>query len=190
MQHFLDQYGYIALFIGSFFEGETAILIASSLVHTGIFYIPWTILVAFSGSFLSDWIYYMIGRLNGKYFIERRPKLKERVKPVQHFFLRHKAQILFSYRFLYGFRVIIPLVIGMSGLKPIQFLVYSLMSGLIWASTVSSIGFLLGEFLEIETNFFEQNIGYLILCFAAFGLLLGYIMKRIAVKELQEEGSN
>src|SRR5690242_604020 len=111
--------------IGTFFEGETSILVASSLIHRGIFEGPYTMFFGFAGSFLSDWIYYLIGRANGKYFIARRPKLQTRFTPVQKFFHKHKLQILFSYRFLYGFRILIPVVIGMSNIRPMQFLGYS-----------------------------------------------------------------
>jgi membrane protein DedA with SNARE-associated domain len=77
MDVFLDKYGYIALFLGTLLEGETAILIAASLINTGVFKIPYTLFCGFAGSFISDWVYYLIGRATGKYFIERRPKVKE-----------------------------------------------------------------------------------------------------------------
>src|SRR5436190_16379389 len=98
--------------VGSFLEGETAILVTSSLIYRGLFFGPYTVLFAFAGSFASDWIYFLVGRLNGKYFVAHRPRLREKIKPVQYFFERNKVQILFSYRFLYGFRIIIPLIIG------------------------------------------------------------------------------
>jgi membrane protein DedA with SNARE-associated domain len=69
MEPFLEQYGYMALLVGTFFEGETAILVASSLIHDGLFNGPLTVFFGFAGSFISDWLYYFIGRLNGKYFI-------------------------------------------------------------------------------------------------------------------------
>jgi len=184
VEDFLDQYGYIALLVGSFFEGETAILVASSLIHRGLFEGPYTVFFGFAGSFISDWLYYLIGRWNGKYFIARRPHLQRRVYPVQQFFERHKIQILFTYRFLYGFRVIIPLIIGMSNIRPLQYLVYSIISGLIWATTVSTLGYLIGRFLDLKTAVFEENIIFIVLGFAAFGMLVGYAVKRITMKEL------
>jgi membrane protein DedA with SNARE-associated domain len=184
VEDFLDQYGYIALLVGSFFEGETAILVASSLIHRGLFEGPYTVFFGFAGSFISDWLYYLIGRWNGKYFIARRPNLQRRVYPVQQFFERHKIQILFTYRFLYGFRVIIPLIIGMSNIRPLQYLIYSIISGLIWATTVGTIGYLIGRFLDLKTAVFEENIIFIVLGFAAFGMLVGYAIKRITMKEL------
>jgi len=170
--------------IGTFFEGETAILVASSLIHRGLFEGPYTLFFGFAGSFISDWLYYTIGRLNGKYFIERRPKLREKFLPVQNFFIKHKLQILFSYRFLYGFRVIIPIIIGMSNIKPLQFLKYSVFSGLVWALTVSTTGYLIGRFLNLTTQVFEENLLYIVLGFATFGVVVGLIVKRVAFKEL------
>jgi membrane protein DedA with SNARE-associated domain len=184
VEEFLDQFGYIALSVGTFFEGEIAILIASSLIHTGFFEGHYTVLFGFAGSFISDWLYYLIGRFNGKYFIEKRPGLKAKVAPVQHFFEANQLQILLSYRFLYGFRVIIPLVIGMSAVKPRQFLFYTLISGLFWASTVSFVGYLVGRFLEIETAAFEENILFIVLGFGCFGLLMGYLIKRLAFRRI------
>jgi membrane protein DedA with SNARE-associated domain len=187
MEEFLDQYGYLALTIGTFFEGETAILVASSLIHRGIFEAPYTIIFGFAGSFISDWLYYVIGRLNGKYFIEKRPALKARVEPVQRFFQRHKFQILISYRFLYGFRVIIPLIVGMSNIRPAQYLLFSIASGLFWATTVSTAGYFVGRFLNLRTSVFEKNIVFIVLGFALFGLLTGYIVKRFADKKISSE---
>lgn len=184
MLEFLDQYGYFAILVGTFFEGETVILLASSLTHTGLFEMPYTIFFGFAGSFISDWIYYLVGRLNGKYFISKRPKLNQMVLPVSNFFHKHKIQILFSYRFLYGLRVIIPVVIGMSGLPPMRFFMYSLLSGIIWATTVGTVGYWIGEWMEIQAHFFEENILFIMMGFATFGLLVGFVVKRFVMKEM------
>ena len=187
MENFLQEYGYLALLIGTFFEGETAILIASSLIHHGLFDAVPTVFFGFAGSFISDWLYYMIGRLNGKYFIAKRPALKAKLEPVQRLFQKHQLQILFSYRFLYGFRVIIPVVIGMSHIRPVQFLFYSVFSGLMWATTVGTAGYLLGRYFDLKTTAFEENIVFIVVGFALFGILLGWTLKYFMSKSLQDE---
>lgn len=184
MEEFLQTYGYLALAAGTFLEGETSILVASSLVHSGIFKGYYTVLFAFFGSFANDWLYYMIGRVNGKYFIERRPGLKRRMEPVERFFQSHRLQILCTYRFLYGFRIILPLMIGLSGVRPLQFLGYSVAAGLIWATTVSSLGYLAGEFFELTAKSFEENGLYVVVSFGSLGLLIGYFVKRFAEKRM------
>ncbi|NOT73920.1 MAG: DedA family protein [Cyclobacteriaceae bacterium] len=185
MEEFLHQYGYIALAIGTFFEGETAILVASSLVSSGFFKWPYTVLFGFFGSFVSDWLYFTIGRLNGKYFVDKRPNLKAKLAPTQKFFKTHRLQILFSYRFLYGFRVILPLMIGMSDIKVIQFLGYSILAGLMWATTVSSVGYIAGVAFELTPRSFEENVLFIVLGFSMFGLLVGYSVKRYAESKMK-----
>ena len=185
----MEQYGYLALLIGTFFEGETAILVASSLIHQGVFDAAPTVIVGFAGSFISDWLYYLIGRLNGKYFIAKRPRLQRRLEPVQSLFRKHQLQILFSYRFLYGFRVVIPIVIGMSHIQPLQFLFYSITSGLIWATTVGTIGYFIGRFLNLQTSVFEENIVFIVIGFATLGFILGYFLKYLAARSIQESES-
>jgi membrane protein DedA with SNARE-associated domain len=187
VENFLQEYGYLALLIGTFFEGETAILVASSLIHDGLFDAAPTVFFGFAGSFVSDWLYYTIGRLNGKYFIEKRPALKAKLEPVQQLFRKHQMQILFSYRFLYGFRVIIPVAIGMSHIRPIQFLFYSIFSGLVWATTVGTAGYSLGRYFNLKTNVFEENILFIVVGFALFGILLGYTLKYFMSKNLQRD---
>jgi membrane protein DedA with SNARE-associated domain len=188
LENFLEHYGYLALLIGTFFEGETAILVASSLIHQGIFDAFPTVIVGFAGSFISDWVYYLIGRLNGKYFVDKRPKLAAKLEPVRSLFRRHQTQVLFSYRFLYGFRVIIPIVIGMSHVTPIRYLFYSVTSGLIWATTVGTVGYFVGRVLKLETSVFEENILFIVIGFATFGILLGYLIRQLAARRLQNAG--
>ena len=183
MEEFLNQYGYAALAVGTFFEGETAILVVSSLIHRGLFQFPFIVLAAFSGSFVSDWIYYLIGRLNGKLFLATRPKLQGKMLPITSFFDRNRYQILFSYRFLYGFRIIIPLMIGMSGLPPKQFLFFSIVTGLIWATVVSTVGYWAGRIFNLDAKLFQENLGWIILGFATLGLLIGYVVRKLTFKE-------
>jgi membrane protein DedA with SNARE-associated domain len=187
LEQLLEDHGYVALLMGTFLEGETAILLASSLIHQGIFSAGPTIVAGFAGSFISDWIYYLIGRINGQYFIDRRPKLKLKVEPVRVLFQRHQMQILFSYRFLYGFRVIIPVVIGMSCVKPLHFLFFSVISGIIWATVVSTAGYLVGKYFQIDVELFEKNILLIAAGFATFGILVGYVVTNLAGRAQQKE---
>ena len=183
MEEFLNQYGYAALAIGTFFEGETAILVVSSLIHRGLFQFPFIVLAAFSGSFVSDWIYYLIGRLNGKLFLATRPKLQGKMLPITSFFDRNRYQILFSYRFLYGFRIVIPLMIGMSGLPPKQFLFFSIVTGLIWATVVSTVGYWAGRIFNLDAKFFQENLFWIVVGFASLGLVIGWGVRKFTFKE-------
>ncbi len=190
MQEFLDNYGYLALMVGTFFEGETAIMVVSSLIHRGLFQFPLTVLAAFFGAFMNDWIYYLIGRLNGIYFLAKRPKMKAKTQLLTGLFNQHKISVLFSYRFLYGFRIVIPLVIGMSGLKPISFLFYSIATGLFWATVVTTVGYFVGIVLKVEPDSFERNFLFIVFGFASFGLLIGFMINLFLKKQIVKSESN
>jgi membrane protein DedA with SNARE-associated domain len=148
------------------------------------------VVFAFAGSFVSDWLYYLIGRANGKLFIERRPKLQAKVFPVTNFFQKNRIQILLTYRFLYGFRVIIPIVIGMSGIRPRLFLFYTIVSGMIWAATVSLLGYTIGRTFDVTTSGIKENLPIILAGFACFGLLLGFTIQKLVSKSAEPEFSN
>ena len=183
MEEFLREYGYLALSVGTFLEGETALLVASSLVSSGLFTGPKTVIFGFFGSFASDWIYYLIGKANGRFFIDRRPALKSKLAPVRAYFNRNRLTVLVSYRFLYGFRVLIPLLIGMSDIGALQYLGYSLVAGLLWATVVGSVGYAAGAIFHLTPATFEEHLLLIVLGFALFGLLLGYLIKKFAEKK-------
>ncbi|MBL7864126.1 MAG: DedA family protein [Cyclobacteriaceae bacterium] len=185
MEEFLNEYGYFALALGTFLEGETAILVASALVYSGVFDAIPTVGFAFFGSFVSDWIYFFIGRINGTLFIDRRPTLKQKLEPVRAFFEAHRIQILFSYRFLYGFRTILPILIGIAGIRPLHFLGYSVAAGLLWASLVSTVGYFAGALFELTPSYFEEN-GLLVMAgFGTFGLILGLLIRWFAGQRMK-----
>lgn len=185
MEEFLQQYGYLALAVGTFVEGETAILVASSLVYSGLFSAPETVFFGFFGSFVSDWMYFLIGRLNGTWFVEQRPALKTKLEPARRFFETHRIQILLSYRFLYGLRAVLPIMIGLTGVRPLHFLGFSLVSGLLWSSLVGSAGYLAGAYFQLSPSSFEEHGLLVMLSFASFGLLFGFMVKKAAERRLR-----
>jgi membrane protein DedA with SNARE-associated domain len=184
MEEFLRQYGYLALALGTFVEGETAMLVAASLVYSGTFGWLGTVFFGFFGSFVSDWLFYLIGKINGTYFVERRPAIKARLEPARRFFEAHRLQVLVSYRFLYGFRIVLPLLIGLTGVRPLHFLGYSVVAGLLWSSSVTSVGFLAGKFFELSPASYEQHGFLVILGFALVGLTIGLTVKRVTERRL------
>jgi len=187
MEELISRFGYFALALGTFFEGETSLLIASSLTNAGVLKFQYVVFFGFLGSLVSDWFYFFIGRLNGKYFIEKRPALKAKLEPVSFFFEKNRFQVLLSFRFLYGFRIVIPLMVGMTAIKPIQFLGFSFTAGLTWATLVCTLGYFIGYYFQLDEQFFAKNLWLMIIGFASFGLLVGFGVNKIAAKRILNE---
>ena len=66
LEIFVKTYGYWALLVGTFFEGETILIIGGITAHLGYLELPIVILIAFIGSFSGDQLYFFIGRMKGR----------------------------------------------------------------------------------------------------------------------------
>jgi membrane protein DedA with SNARE-associated domain len=51
-------------------------------------------------------------------------------------------------RFLYGMRLVGPMVIGASGVSPLRFTLVNLLGALVWALAFASAGYWAGQFFE------------------------------------------
>jgi Uncharacterized membrane-associated protein len=54
VQEFIEQWGYIAVFLGSLVEGESVIFMAGWMAQEGFLSLPKIIVVAFTGTLLAD----------------------------------------------------------------------------------------------------------------------------------------
>jgi len=66
----LKEYGYIILFFWSIAEGETGLVMAGVLSHTGDMNVVTSIIVAALGGFVGDQIYFYLGKWNKKWVLE------------------------------------------------------------------------------------------------------------------------
>jgi membrane protein DedA with SNARE-associated domain len=168
---------YTAVFLGVFFEGETTLTTASFAAHRGHLDIVVVMLIALVATQSWDWIWFIIGRKGGKGYLERKPKLYKKVKKIDSLLAKNPTPVLLGYRFLYGFRTTVPLVIGMSSITKQKFLIFSLINTIIWDILFSSLGYYFGAFLKanwkrIEDFEFEIMGGIIIT-----GVIIGLILR-------------
>ena len=70
----VHSYGYAAVFVGSFLEGETVAALGGLAANRGYLALPWVIAIAAAGGFLSDQVYFGIGRLGGARLVGAQPE--------------------------------------------------------------------------------------------------------------------
>lgn len=144
----IASYGYWVIFLGCLLEGETVLIISGMAAHQGTLQLLHVIGWATLGGMLGDQLLFWTGRYSGERLL---PELKrhhsafERVERLIH---RYPTSSVFAVRFLYGMRLVGPMVIGASGLAPWRFAVINVLSALIWASLFVSAGFWAGEALQ------------------------------------------
>mgnify|MGYP006283191867 CR=1 FL=1 len=94
----------------------------------------------FLGTVVMDWTFYWIGRKRGRDFIARSPKWQKRFQRMERLFAKRGELLLFSYRFMYGCRLVLPVLFGVANVHPARFAVCSLCSTIIWISVFSIVG--------------------------------------------------
>jgi membrane protein DedA with SNARE-associated domain len=168
----LKTYGYWAVFIGTFAEGETILVLGGFAAHRGYLALPYVILAAFIGSLCGDQLFFYLGRTRSRRFLARRPLWKERVHRAKRLLERFQTPLILGFRFLYGLRAVIPFVIGMSSVPTSRFLLLNTISALIWAIIIGTGGYLFGNILEIILGDIKHYERFIIGAVAVIGMLL------------------
>ena len=148
MEALIVQYGYVAVFIGTFLEGETILALAGvAAAHGYMSY--WAIVgVAIVGAFLGDQACFFIGRRYGQRVLNRVPSLAAQAPRVQELLRRWDAPAVIVLRFAYGLRLAGPIVIGSCGISPWRLAFFNFIGTLLWAPLIAGIGYLAGYALH------------------------------------------
>jgi membrane protein DedA with SNARE-associated domain len=148
LEQFLQDYGYFALFLGTFLEGETILVLAGFLASRGILEIEWVLVTAFFGSYAGDQLWYQIGRHKGRQLLARRPKWQAACDRALRLVSRHPDLWVLSFRFFYGLRSIMPVAIGLSGYSPVRYLILNGIGAMVWAVVLGLAAFYFGAAME------------------------------------------
>jgi membrane protein DedA with SNARE-associated domain len=97
---------------------------------------------------LGDQILFWTGRHFGPRILPRLHRQQATIDRVSGLIERYPMASVFSVRFLYGMRLIGPLVIGASRLSPIRFSVINLLGAAVWATLFVMAGYWAGEALQ------------------------------------------
>ncbi|KIH81813.1 DedA family protein [Pseudomonas batumici] len=144
----LATYGYLAVFIGCLLEGETILILGGVAAHQQALHLPLVIFWASLGGMLGDQALFWIGRYFGARLLPRLHRQQAAIERVTGLIHRHPLTSIFSVRFLYGMRLVGPMVIGASRLSPLRFSLMNLLGALVWAALFASAGYWAGQFLE------------------------------------------
>jgi len=149
MELWIQQFGYLAVLVGTFLEGETILVLAGFAAHRGYLHLPGVIIAAFIGTLFGDQLFFYLGWKHSDYLLRRRPHWKPRLERVQGLIRNYQILIMLSFRFLYGLRTITPFALGMSKVPLRLFIPLNITGALIWAISFATAGYLFGQTLEI-----------------------------------------
>lgn len=145
IQQLIQDYGYAAVALGAFLEGETVLILAAVSAHLGYLKLPLVILVAAIGAFAGDNLYFFAGRLYGPRLMRRFPALGKAVPRVDRFVGRWHALAVIMLRFTYGLRIAGPIVLGAGRMGTLTFVLANAAGALLWAMLLSALGWAFGH---------------------------------------------
>lgn len=175
LETWLTAYGYPALLVGTFLEGETILVLGGAAAHLGYLSLHWVIACGFVGTVTSDQLYFFLGRRHGKTLLARRPAWQTGTERILRRLERHQNLLILSFRFLYGLRTITPFAIGMSDISWHRYTLLNAISAAIWATAVGlagySFGYAVAAVIDDIQRYELEVIGTIIIVAALLWLL-------------------
>ncbi len=156
LQFWIAHYGYAGIFVllmlgivGLPVPDETLLTLTGYLVYKGTLHLWLSYAVAFLGTTCGITISYGIGRLGGVAFLRRfGPKFHvtdERIRRVHEWFDRRGRWTLTVGYFVPGFRHLIAIIAGSSGLQISHFGLFAYSGAALWSVFFITAGYFLGE---------------------------------------------
>lgn len=154
--YLISTYGYLGIFIVVFLEsgiffalpGDSLLFSIGILSSSHILNIYEVIPLVFVSTFLGGIFGYYVGTHIEKLFhysLFRKILKQEHIEKARMFFEKHgKSAIIFS-RFVPVIRTFTPIVAGVVKMKYSLFIKYSLISSLLWSTTITLLGYFLGN---------------------------------------------
>lgn len=158
INNLISQYGYAALVIGSIAEGETITLLGGVAAHQGLLRFPLVVLSVALGGMIGDQLLYLVGRRYGAKILRRFARHRDKIHQAQTLIRRHPYLFVIGTRFMYGFRIIGPLLIGASHLRPKIFLPLNIFGAFVWALIFTTLGYVGGEVIGPWLHQFDQHM--------------------------------
>lgn len=167
---------YLIIFLWCILEGEMALILAGIFAHEGHVNLPLIVFVAGLGAFVGDQIYFYIGRYNKEY-IQKRLVKQRRKFAVAHLLLqKYGWPIIFIQRYMYGFRTVIPMSIGITRYNSKKFAFINLISAWLWAFITIMLAWYFGDEIWYIIHLIEHHWYFaipIIICFLA-SLIYGF----------------
>lgn len=174
LEQLISDYGYLAILIVTFIEGETIVILAGVAVasHVGGLSLPWVIVCAVAGSFSGDQLWYYIGRHWGPKIIAKRLSWQEGAQKVYKHLDRHQYWLILTFRFYYGLRNVTPFVVGSAHIPRLRFFSLNLIGAIVWAIVFSYAGYLFGQAFILFIDDYHKYALYVLGGLVALGLVI------------------
>lgn len=173
----IAHYGYAALVVGSVAEGETVTLLGGVAAHQGLLRF-WLVVAAVAlGGMIGDQLLYLLGRRLGDRVLRHFSRHQDKIDHAQRLINKRPWLFVIGTRFMYGFRIIGPLLIGSSGLPPKVFLPLNIVGAIVWALIFTTLGYVGGEVVGPWLHAIDQHLKHWIWLILA--IVLAFVLRAV-----------
>lgn len=166
LMHFMMEYGYLAIFAGCLLEGEALVVLGGFFAYHHTMHLPIVALAAFAGTMISDIGWFMLGRYSSDKFLHRWAILRYISRHSVNIAGKRPRLLSFFFRFMYGFRILIPFSLGKTSMTTNTYLAYNALGILLWVAVYAGIGYSFASTIEVffgRMKHIELVIGLVIL---------------------------
>lgn len=162
------------------------LLAAGSLAATGNQSLSLVILAAVAGCFLSDSIWYVLGKRYGGPVLRTLCRLtfevSSCVRRTEERFMKYGAPVLLLAKFVPGLSTAAPPIAGQTGMPYRRFLAYDLAGSLVWSAAVALVGSLFGNILQLHPELLSwaERFAGILLLLAVVGFFVYRVLKQQA----------
>ena len=157
---------------------RTFIKAAGVLAGQGSLHFTLAFILAVAASLISDFLWYLIGRLKGGSVLSLLCKISLKpdscVRRTSDLFYHHGARSLLLAKFIPGLSTIAPPLAGIFRMSPWRFFLYDGLGAGLWAGLFMGLGYLLSDQIE-EVAAYAMKLGTSLTALV-FGSLAAYIL--------------
>lgn len=171
------------LLFGFFLPGDSLLVTAGLLASQGYFDIRILVTLLVFAAIAGDSVGYWFGYKIGPKIFKRDDSLlfnKKHLTDANNFYKKHGGKTIILARFMPFIRTFAPIVAGVGKMEYAKFLSFNIFGGLFWVTSMSLIGYYLGNSIDNIDKYLLPVIGLII--FAS--VLPGLIHKRREIIQL------
>ena len=203
MNHFLETWGYLAIFVLTVLESACVPIpsevtlglggaLASGAVISGVrgdLNLGWVIVVGILGELVGSLIAYVVGRTGGRAFVNRYGRYllitHRDLDRVEEWFGRRGDPVVLIGRVIPVVRTFISLPAGLAEMNVTKFVVFTTIGVAAWVSLLSSIGYAVGTKWNSVTKGFSYA-SYAVAAIAVISIAV-FVLHRLRALRLERE---
>src|SRR5438045_49030 len=133
------RYGYLMVVAGVIVEGDATLVAAAVLAHRGYLKLGTVMALAAVTSLTMNQIYFWLGRRKGVDQVAKADGHRL-FRNIVHHTRKHAIWLVLLSRFVFGFRMAIPMTVGALGMSMTRFIISDVCGAIIWALSLGATG--------------------------------------------------